>query len=84
MLDEIDSYITKELGITLKEYRYTNIGGKTMYIEGQCGILNLTKEEISFKLRKKTITIKGNDLFVKYYDNNTALVYGTIVNVVVL
>lgn len=84
LLNELDSYITQELGITLKEYRYTNIGGKAVYVEGQKGILNLTHEEISFRVNKKTCTIKGNNLYIKYYDNSTALVCGSIVSVVVL
>ncbi|MFQ6724354.1 MAG: YabP/YqfC family sporulation protein [Clostridia bacterium] len=84
LLDELDSFVTKELGVTLKEYRYINIGGKMVYLEGQSGILNLTREEISFKVRKKVCSIKGSDLYVKYYDNSTALVCGSIVSVVVL
>ena len=84
LLDELDSFVTKELGVTLKEYRYINIGGKMVYIEGQNGILTLNKEEICFKVRKKTCTIKGSDLYIKYYDNCTALVCGSIVSVVVL
>ena len=84
LLNELDNYITQELGVTLKEYRYINIGGKLVYIEGQSGIVNLTKEEISFRVRKKTCTIKGSELYIKYYDNCTAVVCGCIVNVVVL
>ncbi len=84
LLDELDNYITQELGITLKEYRYINIGGKMVYVEGQNGILNLTRDEISFKFRKKTCTIKGSDLYIKYYDNSTAVVCGSIVSVAVL
>ena len=84
LLDELDNYITQELGITLKEYRYINIGGKMVYVEGQNGILTLSRDEISFKLRKKTCTIKGSDLYIKYYDNSTAVVCGSIVSVVVL
>ena len=84
LLDELDNYITNELGVTLKEYRYINIGGKMVYIEGQKGIVALTKDEIAFKVNKKTCTIKGSDLYIKYYDNNTAVVCGGIVSVVVL
>ena len=84
LLNELDNYITQELGVTLKEYRYINIGGKMVYLEGQSGILNLTREEICFKVRKKTCTIKGSELYIKYYDNNTALICGSIVSVVVL
>ena len=84
LLDELDNFVTHELGITLKEYRYINIGGKMVYVEGQKGILGLNKEEISFRVHKKTCTIKGSDLYIKYYDNCTALVCGSIVSVVVL
>ena len=84
LLDELDSLVTNELGLTLKEYRYINVGGKLLYIEGQNGILNLSKEEISFRLRKKVITVKGSDLYIKYYDNSTAIVGGSIISVVVL
>lgn len=84
LLNELDNYITQELGITLKEYRYINIGGKLVYLEGQNGIINLSKEEISFKVHKKICTIKGTDLYIKYYDNSTAVVCGSIVEVVVL
>ncbi len=84
LLDELDSIITNELGITLKEYKYINVGGKLVYIEGQKGIINLTKEEISFKVHKKVCTIKGNELYIKYYDNSTAVVCGGIISVVVL
>ena len=84
LLNELDNYVTQELGVTFKEYRYTNIGGKAVYIEGQKGIFSLTKEEISFKVNKKICTIKGTDLYIKYYDNSTALVCGSIVSVVVL
>ena len=52
LLNELDNYITQELGVTLKEYRYINIGGKVVYIEGQGGIVNLSKEEISFSSNK--------------------------------
>lgn len=84
MFDKLDSYITEELNITLKEYRYINIGGKLVYVEGQSGILSLSKEEIALKVSNKVCTIKGADLFVKYYDNSTALISGRIVSVVVL
>lgn len=84
ILDKLDDYITQELGVTLKEYKYINIGGKMVYVEGQSGILNLTREEVSLKVRKKVCTIKGSDLYIKYYDNCTALICGSIVSVVVL
>lgn len=84
MFDKLDSYITEELNITLKEYRYINIGGKALYVEGQSGIIALSAEQIELKLGKRTCTIKGTDLYIKYYDNSTALILGKIISVVVL
>lgn len=84
LLNDLDSYITNELGLTLTQYRYVNIGGKAVYIEGQSGIKTLTKEVIAINLGKKTCTINGTDLIVKYYDKSTAIITGGIVSVVVL
>ena len=84
LIDNLDTFVTNELGITLKEYKYINIGGKAIYIEGQKGIINLSKDEICFKVGKKKCTIKGSDLYIKYYDDNTALICGNIISVVVL
>ncbi len=84
LLNELDNYITQELGVTLKEYKYINVGGKLVYVEGQRGIVDLGKEEISFKVNNKKCTIKGSDLYIKYYDKTTAIVCGSIVSVVIL
>ncbi|MDD4350677.1 MAG: YabP/YqfC family sporulation protein [Clostridia bacterium] len=84
LINEIDGYVGKNFDITLNEYRYVNIGGKSLYIEAHKGIQLLSNEEITFKLKKKIISIKGHDLFVKYIDNSTAVIFGTIVQVNVL
>ncbi len=84
LLDDLDNYVTKELGLTLNQYRYINIGGKVVYVEGQTGIKTLSNELIAINLGKKTCTINGTDLFIKYYDKSTAIVSGSIVSVVVL
>ena len=84
LLDELDNYVTNQLGVTLKEYRYINIGGKAVYVEGQKGIEAMTREEVALKVGKKTCRILGNDLYIKYYDESTAIVCGTIVSVAVL
>lgn len=84
LLDEIDSYVAKEYGITFKDYRLVNISGKVLYIEGHTGINILGQNEMSFRLKKKLLTIKGENLTVKYFDNSTAIVLGRIVQVEVI
>ena len=83
-LDDINNYITKEYGLGVADYRYVNISGKYVYVEGHSGISVLTDKEISFKIKKKIIKISGSDLIIKYFDISTAIVQGQIVNVVVL
>lgn len=84
LLDELDSFISKEYGITLTEYRYVNLGGKYVYVEGHGGIKVLSESEISFVVKKHVISIKGEDLIIKYFDKTTAIVQGRIVQVFVL
>ncbi len=84
LLDEIDSMLAKEYGITFNDYRLVNISGKVLYIEGHTGINILGQNEMSFKLKKKVLTIKGDNLTVKYFDKSTAIVLGRIVQVEVI
>lgn len=84
LLDEIDSYVAKEYGITFNDYRLVNISGKVLYIEGHTGINILGQNEMSFRLKKKMLTIKGENLIVKYFDKSTAIVLGKIVQVDVI
>ena len=84
LLDEIDSYVAKEYGITFNDYRLVNISGKVLYIEGHTGINILGQNEMSFRLKKKMLTIKGENLIVKYFDKSTAKELGKIVQVDVI
>ena len=77
-LEEISSHITKEYGISIQDYRLVNLAGKCVYIEGHTGIQSLSEEEILLHLRKKTLSVKGDKLIVKYFDNNTIIIEGNI------
>lgn len=77
-IDEITSHIAKEYGVTIQDYRLINLGGKCVYIEGHTGIKLLGDEEILFFVKKKVLSVKGEKLTVKYFDNNTAVVEGVI------
>lgn len=83
-LEEIKKLICSDDLLLTNDYRYVNIDGKYVYIEGIVGIKNLSEKEIMFILKKKTITILGEDLFIKYFDNSTATIQGRIISVTVL
>lgn len=84
LFGEIEKLVNNEFNITLNNYRYINIDGKYVYLEGHKGILHLSDEEISFKLKKKTLSIKGYDLKIKILDNTTSVVEGNVLEVNVL
>jgi len=83
-IEEICSHIEKEYGVTVQDYRLINLAGKYIYVEGHSGIKSLSEEEISLNLKKKILIIKGEKLLVKYFDNNTIIVEGSIVQTTVL
>ena len=49
-----------------------------MYIEGHKGLLKLSSETISLKLKSGLVEIKGNNMFLKELTENTILIQGKI------
>lgn len=62
----------------INNYNIVNISGKIVYIEGQRGLLKLSSETISCKLKKGFVEIKGTNLFIKELTNSTLLIQGKI------
>lgn len=83
-LEEIDNYIKKEIGSSVSDYRYVNIGGQYLYLEGHSGIILLSDKEMVFALKKKKIDIKGENLSIKYFDYSTVILQGEIIQIQVL
>ena len=83
-LEDITKLICKEELLITTDYRFIDIDGKYLYIEGIRGIKTLSIKEIEFILKKKSIKVLGEDMIIKYFDNSTAVIYGTIIQIVVL
>lgn len=83
-LEDITKLICKDDALVTTDYRCVNIDGKFLYIEGIVGIKNLTEKEIEFNLKKKSIRVLGEDLFIKYFDNSTVVLQGRIIQTIVL
>lgn len=63
-------------------FRYLNLGGKVVYIIGFKNILKFSSGEISFKINNSTIiAVKGNNLYIKEMDSNSAMVCGEITSI---
>ena len=83
-LEDITKLICKDDTLLTSEYRYVNIDGKYLYIEGIVGIKNLGVKELELNLKKKSIKVIGDDMQIKYFDNSTAIIHGRIIQINVL
>lgn len=73
--------LKKELNLPdtiLNSYNIINIGGHFVYIEGHLGLLTLSTEKISFKIKKGIVEVKGKDMFLKELTPNTIIVQGKV------
>lgn len=59
-------------------YRVINIGGNFLYIEGIKSVVNFSTDNMTFQLKKKTLSVNGVDLKVKYLDKTTCIIEGQI------
>ena len=59
-------------------FQMIDIGGKLLYVEGHCGLLTLTKEEIAFKVKGGYVVVSGNDMFLDELCDATLKICGKI------
>ena len=52
-----------------------------LYVEGHTGLLSLSKEIISFKVKRNVITVYGTDMILSELSENTIKITGEINNV---
>jgi len=68
--------IPKELGF--ESFNMINISGKLLYVEGHLGLVTLSKELISFKVKKGVIMVEGVDMILAELNENTIKICGII------
>ena len=77
--------VVEKLKITsstlLSNYSISVYGGVGAHIEGHRGVGYMSDEEIVFKLKKGTLSIKGDALKIKEIDTYDAYVTGKITGV---
>lgn len=75
-LDEIKKNI--KTPISFNSFNLINISGQILYVEGHTGLVTLSKELISFKIKKGVIIVEGRDLILSELNENTIKISGTI------
>ncbi len=64
--------------IGLETYNLINISGRLLYVEGHIGLVTLSKELISFKIKKGVILVEGSELVLSELSENTIKICGNI------
>lgn len=59
-------------------YNIINIGGHLVYVEGHKGLLKLTEDLVSLKLKTGYVEIKGSKLALKNLTEETVVIQGKI------
>lgn len=76
MMTEIEKFMN--MSDASINYRVINIGGNFLYIEGIKSVVNFSTDNMTFQLKKKTLSVNGVDLKVKYLDKTTCIIEGQI------
>lgn len=74
--DEVKNNV-KELN-KLENFNIINLSNKVIYAEGHKGLVTLSKELVSFKVKGGRIVIEGNNLFLIELTENTIKISGNI------
>lgn len=59
-------------------YNLINISGKILYVEGHCGLTQLSKELITFKVKDGRIVVEGDSLVLSELTDDTIKITGKI------
>ncbi len=81
LIEEIEKFMNSSNSSI--NYRYLNIGGNFLYVEGVKSVVNFSGEKMQFQLKKSMLEVCGDELLIKYLDKSTIVLQGKIVSVVV-
>ena len=84
----MDSFFKEIAGLTelpfdtaFSAYRYINMGGAALYVQGHKGIVSFGTEKIVLRVTKARLEISGNGLKIKQLSSDDIMVLGEIVSV---
>ncbi len=60
------------------EYNLINMSGKALYVEGHLGIMTISKELISFRVKRGVVVVEGSALSIKELSSSTLFIEGKI------
>lgn len=76
--DEIKKVASKLEGEELCSYNIVNISGRILYVEGHLGLTQLSKEVITFKVKKGRVIVEGEEMTLAELSDTTMKIIGKI------
>lgn len=77
-LGEIKDNIKNSKNFDLGSFNIINVSGRLLYVEGHLGLVSLSKELISFKVKNGVIMVEGSDMILAELSENTIKICGSI------
>ncbi len=77
-LKEIKDNLKNPNNLGLESFNIINISGHLLYVEGHLGLVTLSKELVSFKVKKGVILVEGQDMVLSELNENTIKICGKI------
>ena len=75
---EIKDTFQNSKKLVLDDFNIINISGKILYAEGHRGLVTLSKELVSFKVKSGVIMVYGTDMILSELNENTIKIFGNI------
>ena len=64
--------------IDFDSFNIINVSGNMLYVEGHKGLVTLSKEVVSFRIKKGVVVVEGSDMILAELNENTLKVCGKI------
>lgn len=77
-LSEIKENLKNAKDIDFDSFNIINVSGHLLYVEGHTGLVTLSKELITFKVKKGAIIVEGQNMILAELSENTIKICGII------
>jgi len=76
--NEVKENIKTPKELDFSGFNLINISGNLLYVEGHMGLVTLSKELITFKVKKAVIMVEGENMVLSELSDNTLKICGKI------
>lgn len=77
-LSEIKDSIKNFENFDFESFNIINVAGRLIYVEGHLGLITLSKELVSFKVKGGVVMVEGDGLVLAELSENTIKICGII------